>query len=609
MSRISLSFILGCFLGCAIVFSLYNTVLIERTIVSSLPDGGEYTGERKGELLHGSGVLKWPEGSFYKGEFQDGVIEGQGLLHASDGSIYEGEFKTGMLHGKGTFQLNGMIYSGEFKNNWFHGNGEHTLPNGSHYLGEFKEGNYHGHGEYSMPNGDRYVGEFKEGYYHGVGDFLTKEQGRYTGEFVEGEFTGHGIYEYPDGSAFEGEFKSWALGGDGVLTYENGDKQIGDFSDGVLNGDGEFTAVDGRHYKGSFQYGLYHGQGEFAGEEGSYYIGGFDNGSYHGDGELTLANGDHYIGQFEYGNYHGKGTLTYAEPQDGTKVVVGKWKYGKLDSCEKGCSVISEAKIAEAALYNQQQLLDTQLGALQSHNSDQIDMYFLGVAGYGSQAVFRREVLFAKDYFDSNFNTQGASITLINDRSTIYDYPLATTTSIQRALQNIAGNMDVDEDILFVFLASHGSKNHSISIDQPGLELDDISAEKLAEMLEKLPVKWKVIVVSACYSGGYIPHLQDEHTMVITASASDKKSFGCSDRNQFTYFGEAFFKDALPESSSFVEAFDKAKVIVAEREIKKDYPQSEPQISQSKKILEKLKSWRVGLIGKNENVLVDTIKD
>jgi hypothetical protein len=44
-------------------------------------------------------------------------------------------------------------------------------------------------------------------------------------------------------------------------------------------------------------------------------------------------------------------------------------------------------------------------------------------------------------------------------------------------------------------------------------------------------------------------------------------SFGCTDENEFTYFGRAFFKEALPQASSFQDAFRKAEALVREMEL------------------------------------------
>jgi Peptidase C13 family. len=222
-------------------------------------------------------------------------------------------------------------------------------------------------------------------------------------------------------------------------------------------------------------------------------------------------------------------------------------------------------------------------------------MYFLGIAGDGSQAVFRREVQYVKEYFDRNFGTKGRSFTLINDRKTVQEIPLATTTSINRTLGEIARRMDPEDDILFIFMTSHGSREFEFTLDQAGMDLPDLSAKTLAETLAVLPVRWKVIVISACYSGGFIPALRDDHTLIITAASAERRSFGCNDRNEFTYFGEAYFKDALPNTGDFVEAFDQAVEIVRTREKTEDEKHSEPQIHNPEAVLQQLALWRAGL--------------
>jgi hypothetical protein len=64
-----------------------------------------------------------------------------------------------------------------------------------------------------------------------------------------------------------------------------------------------------------------------------------------------------------------------------------------------------------------------------------------------------------------------------------------------------------------------------------------------------------VIVISACYSGSFIPALQSPETLIITASAADKTSFGCNEAD-YTYFGRAFFDLAMREQSSMKKAFN-----------------------------------------------------
>ena len=81
------------------------------------------------------------------------------------------------------------------------------------------------------------------------------------------------------------------------------------------------------------------------------------------------------------------------------------------------------------------------------------------------------------------------------------------------------------------------------------LPLRDLTGEALADALRASGIKWRVIVISACHSGAFIESLKDPYTMVITAAAPDRTSFGCSDDRDLTYFGEAFFRDSLPQAA------------------------------------------------------------
>lgn len=216
----------------------------------------------------------------------------------------------------------------------------------------------------------------------------------------------------------------------------------------------------------------------------------------------------------------------------------------------------------ETALYNQRALLDRALASLAPRDPTKINMYLLAVAGDGSQEVFRREVQFVREQFDRDFGTRGRSLALINSRSTVDSVPMATLTSIRESLRGVAGRMDKERDILFLFLTSHGSHDHEITLDQDGMELRGLPARELGVALKDSGIRWKVVVVSACFAGGFIDAIKDEHTLVIAAARHDRTSFGCADDNDFTYFGRAFFKDALPRSGSFEEAFHKAKALV-----------------------------------------------
>jgi len=136
--------------------------------------------------------------------------------------------------------------------------------------------------------------------------------------------------------------------------------------------------------------------------------------------------------------------------------------------------------------------------------------------------------------------------------------------------------MNVDDDILLLYLTSHGS-NHLLSVYFPELALDNLPDRELKKLLNRAGIKWRIIVISACYSGGFIDTLKDDYSLII-AAAKDKASFGCSNENDFTYFGDAFINKALRQDRSFVSAFYRARDLIAEREKAENLVPSEPQI-------------------------------
>jgi hypothetical protein len=95
--------------------------------------------------------------------------------------------------------------------------------------------------------------------------------------------------------------------------------------------------------------------------------------------------------------------------------------------------------------------------------------------------------------------------------------------------------------------------------------------------LHESGIQWRVIIISACFAGGFIDSLRDPQTIIITASAADRTSFGCSNDRDLTYFGEAFYRDALPAAHSLRDAFDTAKGAIALRERREHVEASNPQ--------------------------------
>ncbi len=153
----------------------------------------------------------------------------------------------------------------------------------------------------------------------------------------------------------------------------------------------------------------------------------------------------------------------------------------------------------------------------------------------------------------------------------------------------------MEEDILLLYFTSHGSRDHEIAVQLENLPLVDLSPPLLATLFKEAGIKWKVIVISACYSGGFIEALKDDHTMVITSAHAQRSSFGCSNDADMTYFGRAFFQQALPRTRSFRDAFVMARRLVSTREKAAHFKPSLPQMFSSPAIEARLAQWRATL--------------
>ncbi len=243
---------------------------------------------------------------------------------------------------------------------------------------------------------------------------------------------------------------------------------------------------------------------------------------------------------------------------------------------------------AEALMYRQPEILQRELNQLAPQRKKTSDLFFVGFAGYATQDVFSKEVAYAKQLFDGRFDTPGHSINLVNHLRTIDNTALATASNLAATLKHIGKLMDPEEDVLFLYLTSHGSQEDGLSVSFWPLALNDISPEKLKAMLDEAGIKWRVVVVSACYSGGFVKPLQGPETVVATAAADDRTSFGCGNEFDFTYFGEAIFKDQLRRQYSLVTALQEARAEIGQREAREKLEPSLPQLSVGEKIAAKL---------------------
>jgi hypothetical protein len=209
---------------------------------------------------------------------------------------------------------------------------------------------------------------------------------------------------------------------------------------------------------------------------------------------------------------------------------------------------------------------------------------------FGDQGVFRREANGAAQIVANRFG--GDSVVVKSNTETGGS---ATVETLATTLQTKAEKMNGESDILFLILTSHGSPDGLAVV--AGRLVETLKPSNLAEMLGRTAVRNKVVIISACYSGVFIPRLADADTLVITAADAKHPSFGCEDKAKWTYFGDAFFNAALRRANNLKDAFLLARSLVLRRELREGFEPSHPQMAGGEKVEPLLVARPSGIAG------------
>ena len=126
-----------------------------------------------------------------------------------------------------------------------------------------------------------------------------------------------------------------------------------------------------------------------------------------------------------------------------------------------------------------------------------------------------------------------------------------------------------------VYLTGHGApEGLAMSADIPTIF---VRTSRMESMLNACAGRKTVMVVSACFSGVYMRRgITRQERIVITASAEDLTSFGCSNNNRYTFFDQCFL-NAWPNHNSWGMLASEVKSCVRETERSGNFPASKPQ--------------------------------
>jgi hypothetical protein len=219
---------------------------------------------------------------------------------------------------------------------------------------------------------------------------------------------------------------------------------------------------------------------------------------------------------------------------------------------------------------------------LQPQRPGQADVYVLSFGLWGSQSVFESEAKGAARILEAQLGSKGRTIARFNTKRRFG----ATPPVLFAAAQATGQVIDPAEDIVALVLTSHGAQD-GVGI-VAGRDKQLLTPDDVRVLLNETRARHRILIVSACYSGVFARALADPRTLVITAAAADKPSFGCRDGATWTYFGDAFFNKALRREPQLDAAFETARALVTQREQREGYDPSNPQIAGGSEVLARL---------------------
>lgn len=226
-------------------------------------------------------------------------------------------------------------------------------------------------------------------------------------------------------------------------------------------------------------------------------------------------------------------------------------------------------------------LLDRALSGLKPQRPGVVDLYVLTFAPYGDEDVFRREGELVASVMARRFDADGRTVQLLNHPATALDRPWATPGHLRHAIERVARVMDPREDVLFLHLTSHGARGGELATSLWPLEFEPVTPGALRDWLDRAGVRHRVISISACFSGSWLPVLADEDALVMSAADAEHTSYGCGRLSELTFFGRAMFDEELrTRTRSFEVAHARSRDVIRQREIDagKDDGYSNPQI-------------------------------
>lgn len=251
------------------------------------------------------------------------------------------------------------------------------------------------------------------------------------------------------------------------------------------------------------------------------------------------------------------------------------------EAAQKGSVVVAEP-YGPIETLRQARAMTAALARLKPERKGVVDVYVVAI-GMDSDGVFGRETAEAARVLASRYDAEGRVIVMANGKgaagsATDPIVPDGRPDHLAQALGHVAEVMNKQEDVLALFITTHGHWNTGLNYRDGDRAGGNIAPSRLAALLNEAGIQNRLVILSACFSGVFVPVLQNEYTITLTAASANKPSFGCRAENDWTFFGDALMNNALRQPVPLPDAFAQARSLITKWEVASRLDPSNPQI-------------------------------
>lgn len=228
-----------------------------------------------------------------------------------------------------------------------------------------------------------------------------------------------------------------------------------------------------------------------------------------------------------------------------------------IDGLESGPE-LQRARTPQAMLADQRRLTAA-LAALQAERKGVVDAYVVSIA-LDSDPVFAREARESARVLTRRYDAEGRTLVFAGpDGRGGATLPVGSISTLTLALARIAEVMDRNQDVLVLYLTSHGAPDAGLAYHDGDQGFGILSPARFAAILDGLGIRNRLLLLSACYSGAFVPRLMSDTTAILTAASASRSSFGCRAENDWTFFGDALVNHALRKPQPLADAAAEAR--------------------------------------------------